>query len=599
MKIIKNNLYMFKLCYKAAPLWVGGKVFSALLRYVVDTVISLYFMRFIIESIENQRLFIRVFVVIIGMFAVQIMVAVADNLVCDRLEKKSMVKVEAKVLELLYGQAVKVDLVCYEDPEFYDKYTRANEQITRYASKVVWLMTETIGVVAGMIVSIAAICANEPLVILLTIIPIFVEQMLAKKYTKNKYNRDKDTTYERRQIDYVNRLVYFQEYAKEIRLTRIFAPILRSFDHAIDTMVETSKKYGKTLGIIRFCRTILSELFVYLGIQSLVVVKYIMYHAYSLGELTTILNASAQISEMLGRFSWFRSDFYESGIFIENFKIFMDYKAKITENEDGAIPTKNDLDICLDHVSFAYEGTEANVLNDVSLTIKKGERIAIVGHNGAGKSTLVKLLLRFYDVSEGSIRVGGKDIREYRLSAYRNLFGTVFQDFKIFATSIKDNVIMRKSSDEDVECVETALKKTGMLSKIKKFDKGIEVQVTKEFDSTGVLFSGGEIQKIAIARVFAGNSEICILDEPSSALDPLSEYEIFENMLNACEGKTVVFMSHRLSSTVMADRIYLFEEGCIIERGNHDELMKLNGKYAEMFRMQAEEYRREKSYERE
>ena len=185
------------------------------------------------------------------------------------------------------------------------------------------------------------------------------------------------------------------------------------------------------------------------------------------------------------------------------------------------------------------------------------------------------------------------------MSAYRNLFGTVFQDFKIFATSIKDNVIMRKSSDEDVECVETSLKKTGMLSKIKKFDKGIEVQVTKEFDSTGVLFSGGEIQKIAIARVFAGNSEICILDEPSSALDPLSEYEIFENMLNACEGKTVVFMSHRLSSTVMADRIYLFEEGCIIERGNHDELMKLNGKYAEMFRMQAEEYRREKSYERE
>lgn len=231
-------------------------------------------------------------------------------------------------------------------------------------------------------------------------------------------------------------------------------------------------------------------------------------------------------------------------------------------------------------------------------SVRRRWRIAIVGHNGAGKSTFVKLLMRLYDVTEGVIEVGGKDIRQYRLSAYRDLFGTIFQDFKIFAASICDNVLLRDNGGEaDKKRVRDALAASGILGKVEGLKKGMESQLTREFDEDGVLLSGGEFQKLAIARVFAKDCEICILDEPSSALDPLSEYEIFENMMKACEGKTVIFISHRLSSTVLADRIYLLENGEVAESGSHRELMEQNGKYAEMYHMQAKRYQEEQAYE--
>ena len=206
--------------------------------------------------------------------------------------------------------------------------------------------------------------------------------------------------------------------------------------------------------------------------------------------------------------------------------------------------------------------------------------------------------MRLYDTTEGTISVGGTDIREYRLSEYRGLFGTIFQDFKIFATTITNNVLLHGDvTEEDTKRAEKALKASGIYDKVDSLPNKMESQLTKEFAKDGVMMSGGELQKLAIARVFAKNSEICILDEPSSALDPMSEYEIFENMLKACEGKTVIFISHRLSSTVMADKIYMLEEGRIIEQGSHEELMRKNGKYAEMYHMQAKKYQEELAYE--
>jgi ATP-binding cassette subfamily B protein len=202
--------------------------------------------------------------------------------------------------------------------------------------------------------------------------------------------------------------------------------------------------------------------------------------------------------------------------------------------------------------------------------------------------------MRLYDVTEGEIQLDNVNIKKYKLSAYRAIFGTIFQDFKIFATTITENILLHPPKSEvDVERAENAVKASGLYNKISKLDKGMDSLLTKEFDQKGILMSGGEFQKIAIARVFAKKSSIAILDEPSSALDPISEYEMFENMMKACENKTVIFVSHRLSSAILADKIYMLENGRIIEEGSHQELMNLDGKYAEMFRMQAEKYREE------
>lgn len=598
MKILKNNLYILKICFKAAPLCVCLKVLADVLNHVINTLIALYFMRYIVEAVQGNKSYGEAFALILGMFAVKVVASILDSLGYHVVERIASVKTSALLMEMLYGQAISVDLSCYENPKFYDSYTKANEQITRYAHRALYLVTHVIGIIVSMVISVYAIAVSEPLIIFIVVIPVVIEQALVKKYTELKFNRDRDTTYERRQVEYVNRTVYLQDYAKDIRLTSIFTPIIKSFEKAIDSMIKTSKEYGIKIGIVRFFRTIVSELFVYLGVQSLIVYQYLANSAYSFAELTTLLNAASEFSSLIGSFSWARNDIYQCGMFIENFRTFMSYETKMPENENGKNVDVNNTDIEFKNVGFTYEGSETPVLKNIDMTIKKGQRIAIVGHNGAGKSTFVKLLMRLYDTTEGSIEVGGTDIKEYRLSEYRDIFGTIFQDFKIFATTITNNVLLHGNvTEEDKRRAEKALKASGIYDKVDSLSNKMESQLTKEFAKDGVMMSGGELQKLAIARVFAKNSEICILDEPSSALDPMSEYEIFENMLKACEGKTVIFISHRLSSTVMADKIYMLEEGRIIEQGSHEELMKQNGKYAEMYNMQAKKYKEELAYE--
>ena len=304
------------------------------------------------------------------------------------------------------------------------------------------------------------------------------------------------------------------------------------------------------------------------------------------------MNAATNFQSYISSFSWHLSDMMDNSVYIQNLREFLEYKPEITENENGKIPASDTNRLTLKNVSFTYHGASKPVLKNISIDIPPKTKIALVGHNGAGKSTLVKLLMRLYDVSDGEILLDGVNIKDYKLSEYRRKFGTIFQDFKIFATTVTENVLLHPPADEtDREKAKIAVKESGLWDKIETLSNGMETHLTKEFDDNGALMSGGEFQKIAVARVFARDSSIAILDEPSSALDPISEYEMFNNMMTACADKTVIFISHRLSSAVMADKIYLLEQGEIVEEGTHTELMELGGKYAEMFTMQAEKYR--------
>ena len=223
--------------------------------------------------------------------------------------------------------------------------------------------------------------------------------------------------------------------------------------------------------------------------------------------------------------------------------------------------------------------------------MRAGERIAVVGHNGAGKTTLVKILQRLYDPCEGEVLINGENIKNYRLSTYRELFGTVFQDCRLFAATVAENVLLRGDiTDDDRKTVAEALRSAGMYDRVEALPHGMDSNVTKEFDEQGAVFSGGEAQKLAIARIFAGKQEIVIMDEPTSALDPIAEQEMYRNMFEACQGRSVIFISHRLSGAAMADRIYVFEHGRVIEHGTHRELLAKNAMYADMWHKQADTY---------
>ena len=279
----------------------------------------------------------------------------------------------------------------------------------------------------------------------------------------------------------------------------------------------------------------------------------------------------------------------ETSLYIQKIRDFLAYEPKIV-SEGDAVPTTSAKELDLQGVGFSYKPDLPAVLQDINLNIKPGEKIALVGYNGAGKTTLVKLLMRLYDCSEGHILADGVDVKNYDVEAYRDSIGTVFQDFEIFAGTVKENVILNVGSKADDARVKNALTDSGLWKKVDSLPMKWDTPLTHEFSENGVDLSGGEQQKLAISRVFYQNASLMILDEPSSALDPIAEYQLNHAMLEATKDKTVIFISHRLSTTRLADRIFMLEEGRIVEEGSHESLLGKGGKYAEMWKAQAGAY---------
>ncbi|MDR1689294.1 MAG: ABC transporter ATP-binding protein/permease [Clostridiales bacterium] len=280
-------------------------------------------------------------------------------------------------------------------------------------------------------------------------------------------------------------------------------------------------------------------------------------------------------------------------VYIGYLEEILNYKPVIPDNKYGIkLSKEKGVNLEVKNVTFSYPSVpEDTVLRDVSLKIERGKKLAIVGYNGSGKSTFTKLLLYLYKENAGEILCDDRSYDSYNTESLRGIFSVVFQDFQIFAISIAENILLREvNGAEDEKTVWDALKFSGLLDKVKSLENGIHSVITKEFDEDGVFLSGGESQKLAIARAYARNSSVLIFDEPSSSLDPLAEHEIFSRLLALGKDKTVIYISHRLSSVVDADEIVLFDSGEIAEKGTHAQLMNLGGKYFEMFNLQAEKY---------
>lgn len=276
-------------------------------------------------------------------------------------------------------------------------------------------------------------------------------------------------------------------------------------------------------------------------------------------------------------------------MYVEKMQNFLNIEPKIVSTANKPLPEKP-AEIEFRNVSFGYNEKDGYILNNISMKLRPYSKTAVVGYNGAGKTTLIKLLMRLYDPNEGEILLDGINIKEYDVREYRRKIGTVFQDFKIFAATVKENVLLDFAENGKDEDVLKAIEKSGFAEHLETLSDGLQTNLTTEFEENGMNLSGGEGQKLAVARVFYKDANLIILDEPSSALDPIAEYHLNHSMLTAAENKSVIFISHRLSTTRIADRIYMLEKGRIIEEGSHAELLERKGKYAEMWRVQAGQY---------
>ncbi|MBD5460942.1 MAG: ABC transporter ATP-binding protein, partial [Lachnospiraceae bacterium] len=502
-----------------------------------------------------------------------------------------------KLNGMLFDKAANVDVACYENVEFYDTYTKAASQAYDRALSV---LTDTAGVFASACASIyvvATIFSIHWIAGLFSFMPMIGNFFFSKVINRIEYEKTMEGTPHMRRINYVNRVLYLPRYAKEIRMTKIKNVLDDTYETAYEGLAGIVRKYWKRLFGLGLMRGVLCFPLVFEGMWLFAAYCAMVPGTLLIGDFVVLANAIVSTTWMLTDLTGSISQTYQNGLYAKTLKDFLAYEAKIPEDWDG-LPAPGKVETLeLRDVSFRYpaqekEGTYA--LRHVNYTFYAGRRTALVGHNGSGKSTLIKLMMRLYDPTEGVILLNGVDIRRFNLQDYRRLIGTTFQDFELFSMSVLENVILEKlETKEQREAAVAALHKSGALEQMEKLDKGVDTILTREFDDEGVVLSGGQAQKVAVARCFAKDAPIVLLDEPSSALDPVAEYRMYETIMELCGGrseKLAVIISHRLSSAAMADTVCLLQGGHLVEQGTHLELMERGGIYADMFRKQAESY---------
>ncbi len=586
-RVLSNFLYASRLMLRIYPAKYLLRAAITVGDGLVEFLLYTYIIRFIVNGLQEGRDFssllrdIVIMLVAVVFFAAlkQVYWAMIDPVIC----KKSDVRFN----KLMFTKSVEVDLADFENPDAYDLFNHAVTNGTDAINKTMEFGTDILNYGVKLVLTVWLFWTIDPWLFVFPIMAIFFTIINVKsedlwlRYEKKEQHVD-------RQIDYVKRVFYLVDYAKEMRLSNIGNSMFRRFGEAVKEFTTMAKKEGPKKAWVGFFINFGIDGVAGLGAELYALYRFLVSKTMLLGDCLVVIRSTQDLSTAAMMFGRSFLDIYDIALHIQDYRLFMEKTPKIKSGADVEIP--NGCELVLHNVSFRYEGAENESLCNISMTVHHGEKIAIVGANGSGKTTLVKLMLRLYDVTEGMISLGGVDIKDFDLRSYRFRYGVMFQDYHQLSISVAENVLGRPYTEQDQDKVEMALKKAGIWEVVRTLPKGIHTVLGREFDKDGAAFSQGQSQKLAIAAIYASDCNTVILDEPSSALDPIAEQELFEELYRACDGKTMIFISHRMSSVVSADHIYVLKDGRLVEDGTHKELMNENGTYAEMFNKQAEYY---------
>lgn len=589
-RVFGNVAFLFRYLLRYAPVSVVLTFLNSVLGAGLRIVGNVIFVNYIFDAIENRHPFSEIALLATLLVLLHMALSFTTSRIWSVYILRSNHKLHAGMQGELYLKARALDQACYDDPAFYNDFIWAIRESDKRAAALrqdCGLLLRHILTVLGTTGVLLTIDPFVGLIVLLFVPLGFFFKILSNRI---RLNKQEELNPINRRMDYVGRVFYLKNHAKELRRGDVASLLRRDYEDQNEKRVGMHKKYRGKLFWVALISDFLSYLLFDMVVTCYLVVRYVRDSGFSLGNFSAGLNAMWSIYSNANMIVNKLTSFNEHSIYIEKFRRFIGYEPKVVSGEEKDVPSFETLS--LRNVTFSYGEGEArrDVLKKVDLTIRRGEKIAFVGYNGAGKTTLTKLLMRLYDPTEGEVLYNGRDLRDFDIEAYRERIGAVFQDYKVFAATVAENVLGGAYTPDREEDVRAALHAAAFDEKLATLPNGIHTQLTREFDEEGTELSGGETQKIAIARVFARNFDVIIMDEPSSALDPLAEYELNQSILEDAEQKTVIFISHRLSTTRMADRIYMFADGEIVEEGSHDELMAQNGQYARMFRVQAKKY---------
>lgn len=584
-----------QLVWQSGPLWTVANLVLVVLQGILPLV-SLYLMKLIVDSVtagltapDKTAAFRQVALFIVFTGVVTLLSALARS-VSSLVSEAQGMEVTDRVQDIIHSKSIEVDLEYYENPQYYDTLHRAQQEApyrpTRILSGLLQIGQNSISLVAmiGLLVSLHWAVAA---VLFITALPSIVVRL---RYASGLYRWQRRRTPAERLAWYFHWMLTRDSYAKEIRLFELGS----LFKDRYRTLRKQLRKERIRLTTMRSLGEFAAQFISTLGVFGSY--AFIAYRTVTglvtLGDLVMYYQAFQRgqgfLRDMLGGLA----GLYEDSLFLSNLYEFLDIQRKVVQPpRPRPVPRPMQAGIVFDHVNFRYPNSTRNVLEDLSLHIRPGEVIALVGENGSGKTTLVKLLCRLYDPQDGLITLDGIDLREFDTTALRREISVIFQDYAHYNLTARENIWFGNTRiPADQHQIALAAEHAGADDVIQRLPLGYETVLGRWFED-GEELSIGEWQKVALARAFLRDAQMIVLDEPTSAMDAKAEYEVFNRFRRLVSGRAAILISHRFSTVRMADTIYVLEKGRVSESGSHDELIRRGGAYARLFEIQAQHYR--------
>lgn len=580
---MNTNLFLLKKIYQYNKLLFFLRIFLAMLSSF-STILTILMPMYLLNAIISGEV-INVLIIIV-FFTIAFLLITYLNIVFSAYEKIRNEKIYVEIINEFLQKTIDLDLGYFDNTASYDKYTRAFGNCCKVIDKVNAILTSLVSSFFNIIFIISLLIWMDVYMFGLIVFVITATFLINRKLKKIDYQFSESLSEKNKQLNYIYRLFYIPQLVREMKSNDLSDYIIRTKQTFNDDTIQLAKKqvkltvpYNISLGTLNTLETGLVAL--YFGIsavtQRIVVAEYF-----------TFVNAFAQLKSTILGLTNVYTELYSNSLFANDYIDFLNSKEKVTLNEHGKqLIEVNSIEF--NDVSFQYPNSNQLALENVSFKIEKGNRVAIVGKNGAGKTTIIKLLLRLYDPMSGQILINDINIKNYNTKSLRAAIQTLFQDFAMYAFSIKENITLgRKISDEDIW---DALEKVELKEKIQKLNLSLETPITSQLYAEGVELSGGEAQKLAIARIYANNPKTFIMDEPTSNLDPHAEYLLYKRLMDETnQDSIVVVISHRLTLTYQMSKIIVIDQGKVIEDGTHGELMTLKGVYYQLYSVQEVKY---------